>query len=80
MSEHPMRTAGILIFDDVEVLDFCGPFEVFSVISSPASTATRLLNGRRGAWSTIGGASRHRARRISQGKPEKLAASTCSPS
>ncbi|HLZ23871.1 MAG TPA: DJ-1/PfpI family protein [Ktedonobacterales bacterium] len=31
MSEHPMRTVGILIFDDVEVLDFCGPFEVFSV-------------------------------------------------
>ena len=26
-----MRTVGILIFDDVEVLDFCGPFEVFSV-------------------------------------------------
>ena len=25
------RTIGILIFDDVEVLDFCGPFEVFSV-------------------------------------------------
>lgn len=25
------RTVGILIFDDVEVLDFCGPFEVFSV-------------------------------------------------
>lgn len=24
------RTVGILIFDDVEVLDFCGPFEVFS--------------------------------------------------
>ena len=23
------RTVGILIFDDVEVLDFCGPFEVF---------------------------------------------------
>lgn len=22
---------GILIFEDVEVLDFCGPFEVFSV-------------------------------------------------
>ena len=21
---------GILLFDDVEVLDFCGPFEVFS--------------------------------------------------
>ena len=26
-----MTTVGILIFDDVEVLDFCGPFEVFSV-------------------------------------------------
>ncbi len=25
------RTVGVLIFDDVEVLDFCGPFEVFSV-------------------------------------------------
>lgn len=30
------RTVGILIFDDVEVLDFCGPFEVFSV-ARPAS-------------------------------------------
>ena len=28
-----MRTkkVAVLIFDDVEVLDFCGPFEVFSV-------------------------------------------------
>ena len=25
------RTVGILIFGEVEVLDFCGPFEVFSV-------------------------------------------------
>jgi transcriptional regulator GlxA family with amidase domain len=25
------RTVAILIFDDVEVLDFCGPFEVFGV-------------------------------------------------
>lgn len=25
------RTVAILIFDDVEVLDFCGPFEVFSI-------------------------------------------------
>lgn len=30
-----MRTVGILIFDDVEVLDFCGPFEVFSVARLP---------------------------------------------
>jgi transcriptional regulator GlxA family with amidase domain len=33
------RRVGILIFPDVEVLDFCGPFEVFSV--------TRLDEGRR---------------------------------
>jgi transcriptional regulator GlxA family with amidase domain len=25
------KTIGIVLFDDVEVLDFCGPFEVFSV-------------------------------------------------
>jgi transcriptional regulator GlxA family with amidase domain len=29
------RTVGILIFDDVEVLDFCGPFEVFSSVRKP---------------------------------------------
>jgi transcriptional regulator GlxA family with amidase domain len=28
---------GILLFDDVEVLDFCGPFEVFSVAAQIAS-------------------------------------------
>src|SRR5262249_39587632 len=27
------RILAILVFDDVEVLDFCGPFEVFSVAS-----------------------------------------------
>jgi transcriptional regulator GlxA family with amidase domain len=26
------KTVGIVIFDEVEVLDFCGPFEVFSVV------------------------------------------------
>jgi transcriptional regulator GlxA family with amidase domain len=30
-NQNPLSTVGILIFDDVEVLDFCGPFEVFSV-------------------------------------------------
>ena len=25
------KRIGIVIFDDVEVLDFCGPFEVFAV-------------------------------------------------
>src|SRR5438045_4537275 len=33
------KTVGILLFNDVEVLDFCGPFEVFSV--------TRLDENRR---------------------------------
>src|SRR5438552_17799831 len=27
------RNVAILVFDDVEVLDFCGPFEVFSVVN-----------------------------------------------
>lgn len=30
ISQPNRRTVGILIFDNVEVLDFCGPFEVFS--------------------------------------------------
>lgn len=28
------RNLAILLFDDAEVLDFCGPFEVFSVASN----------------------------------------------
>ncbi len=31
MADSGQTTVGILIFDEVEVLDFCGPFEVFSV-------------------------------------------------
>ena len=34
MNQEGKLTVGILIFDDVEVLDFCGPFEVFSGASS----------------------------------------------
>lgn len=30
------RTVGILIFDGVEILDFCGPYEVFSVAGREA--------------------------------------------
>src|SRR5690349_14061600 len=35
------QTVGILIFDDVEVLDACGPFEVFAMASAadPATGA-----------------------------------------
>ena len=29
------QRVGLLIFDDVEVLDFCGPFEVFSCVRLP---------------------------------------------
>ena len=32
------RNVAILIFDDVEVLDFCGPFEVFSVTGKQNSS------------------------------------------
>ncbi len=32
------RTVGILIFDDVEVLDFCGPFEVLATARPDGST------------------------------------------
>ena len=31
MNKEALTTVGILIFDEVEVLDFCGPFEVFSI-------------------------------------------------
>ena len=31
------RHVGILVFDEVEVLDFCGPFEVFSSAAAPAA-------------------------------------------
>jgi putative intracellular protease/amidase len=34
MNQEGQLTVGILIFDNVEVLDFCGPFEVFSSASS----------------------------------------------
>ncbi|MGQ0539129.1 MAG: DJ-1/PfpI family protein [Gemmatimonadaceae bacterium] len=31
MPEYRERSVAIVVFDEVEVLDFCGPFEVFSV-------------------------------------------------
>ncbi|MDU2064254.1 MAG: DJ-1/PfpI family protein [Sporomusaceae bacterium] len=35
--EHTTRQVGILLFDEVEVLDFAGPFEVFSLARQPKS-------------------------------------------
>jgi transcriptional regulator GlxA family with amidase domain len=48
---------GILLFDDVEVLDFCGPFEVFSVaakIGAPPFTVFTLAE-RAGLVRAVGG-------------------------
>jgi transcriptional regulator GlxA family with amidase domain len=36
----PTHTVGIFIFPDVEVLDFCGPFEVFSVAGHQIADGT----------------------------------------
>jgi len=57
------KTVGIVIFDDIDVLDFCGPFEVFSVTrlneekrreeSSPFDV--RLVSERGGTITTSGG-------------------------
>jgi len=46
MSQPQRRTVGILIFDDVEVLDFCGPFEVFAMARRPDANddASRLFD------------------------------------
>ena len=42
MDQRPThRTVGILIFEGVEVLDFCGPFEVFATTALPAADGSR---------------------------------------
>jgi transcriptional regulator GlxA family with amidase domain len=41
MSNEPRKNVGILIFDDVEVLDFAGPFEVFSRTRTVAGADSR---------------------------------------
>jgi transcriptional regulator GlxA family with amidase domain len=39
-NERPIKlTVGILIFDEVEVLDFCGPFEVFATAATPGESS-----------------------------------------
>jgi transcriptional regulator GlxA family with amidase domain len=46
-----IRILAILIFDEVEVLDFCGPFEVFSVVNeitnSPAFNVVTVAENAR---------------------------------
>jgi transcriptional regulator GlxA family with amidase domain len=40
-SLQPKRHVGIFVFDDVEVLDFAGPFEVFSRVRTVAGSDSR---------------------------------------
>ena len=45
MGNDARQTVGILIFDDVEVLDFAGPFEVFSRTRTVAGADSRRTEG-----------------------------------
>lgn len=57
------KTVGIVIFDDIEVLDFCGPFEVFSTVrlnedkrrEEPSPLDVKLVSERGGTVITSGG-------------------------
>jgi transcriptional regulator GlxA family with amidase domain len=57
------KRVGIVIFDDVEVLDFCGPFEVFSAVrldedkrrEEPSPFEVLLVAEKRGPVSASGG-------------------------
>jgi transcriptional regulator GlxA family with amidase domain len=57
------RRVGIVVFDDVEVLDFCGPFEVFSVTrlneerrrEEPSPFAVLLVAQQAGVVTAAGG-------------------------
>jgi transcriptional regulator GlxA family with amidase domain len=56
------RTLAILLFDEVEVLDFCGPFEVFSVanrFTDAPAFAVVLVAQKPGPILTRGGMSVH---------------------
>lgn len=52
------RTVGILVFDEVEVLDFAGPFEVFSMVNEALGevlTAVSLVSASGAAVHARGG-------------------------
>ena len=60
---HIQKHVGILVFDEVEVLDFCGPFEVFSVVrldeehrrSQPSPFRVSLISQKGGQIEATGG-------------------------
>src|SRR5436305_9029158 len=61
------RTLTLLLFDDVEVLDFCGPFEVFSVanrFTDPPAFNVLTVAERVGPVVTRGGLSVNPHRRL----------------
>ena len=61
------RNVAILLFEDVEVLDFCGPFEVFSVASrftDPPAFDLLTVAEKGGAVVTRGGLSVNPHRRL----------------
>ena len=61
------RNLAILIFEDVEVLDFCGPFEVFSVanrFTEPAAFNVLTVAENAGPVLTRGGLSVNRHGRL----------------
>ena len=72
MPQAKTRALAILIFDDVEVLDFCGPFEVFSVASrftDPPAFQVVTVAERAGPVLTRGGLSVNPHRRLADCPP-----------
>jgi transcriptional regulator GlxA family with amidase domain len=75
MDIMPTRTLAILIFDDVEVLDFCGPFEVFSVanrFSDPPAFNVLTVAEKAGPVLTRGGLSVNPHHRLTDCPPTDL--------
>jgi len=50
MTQTTRKRVGIVIFPDVEVLDFCGPFEVFAV--TRLNEAAQRQSRRPSTWSS----------------------------
>jgi transcriptional regulator GlxA family with amidase domain len=69
------RSLAILVFDDVEVLDFCGPFEVFSVVNrftDPAAFSVFTVAEKAGPVLTRGGLSINPDHRLAHCPPPDL--------
>jgi transcriptional regulator GlxA family with amidase domain len=70
-----MLKAGVLVFDEVEVLDFCGPFEVFSVANHFADEpafVVRAVAEKPGPVLTRGGLSVNPHHHLTDGPPPDL--------